>query len=139
MNNHAQEHLQNSDKLMADSVRRDRHAIAHEAAEYIEAVLERLVYTQERIGELASVPFEPKDYTKPESTVTLDKPASKPDAFEQALIRNTRYDIRPTGILKAQNGQSYHMVSLKEANHLRMAIHAYAQQVSQKMYSDLVV
>ncbi|NBU33124.1 hypothetical protein EB077_00745 [bacterium] len=86
MNNHAQEHLQNSDKLMADSVRRDRHAIAHEAAEYIEAVLERLVYTQERIGELASVPFEPKDYTKPESTVTLDKPASKPDAFEQALI-----------------------------------------------------
>ena len=61
------------------------------------------------------------------------------DASGQKQIRNTRYDIRPTGVLKAQNGQSYHMVSLKEANHLRMAIHAYAQQVSQKLYSDLVV
>jgi len=86
MSNHTQEHLQNPDKLMADSVRRNRYTIAHEASEYIESVLERIVSAQERIGELVSVPFEPKDYTKPESRTTLDKPTSKPDAFEQALI-----------------------------------------------------
>ena len=86
MSNHTQEHLQNPDKLMADSVRRDRYAIAHEASEYIDAVLERLVITQERIGELVSVPFEPKNYTKREPAVPLGKPVSKPDAFEQALI-----------------------------------------------------
>ena len=53
-------------------------------------------------------------------------------------IRNTRYDIRPTGILKAQNGQNYQMVNLEEAEHLRSAIHTYVQRLSQSMYADAV-
>ena len=61
------------------------------------------------------------------------------DAQGQKQIRNTRYDIRPTGILKAQNGQDYHMVSLEEADHLRTAIHVYVQRVMQSMYADINV
>ncbi len=60
------------------------------------------------------------------------------DKSGQKQIRNTRYDIRPTGILKAQNGQSYHMVSMQEAEHLQAAIHSYVKQVTQQMYSDFL-
>ncbi len=59
------------------------------------------------------------------------------DNSGQKQIRNTRYDIRPTGILKAQNGQGYHMVSLAEAQHLHAAIHAYIPKVKKEVYHVL--
>jgi hypothetical protein len=50
-------------------------------------------------------------------------------------VKNTRYDIRPTGILKAQNGQGYHMVSIEEAQNVVSAIHAYVARVKQEIYA----
>lgn len=50
-------------------------------------------------------------------------------------IRNTRYDIRPNGILKAQNGQHYQPVGLEEARHLRDAVRLYIQQVKAEVYN----
>ncbi len=52
----------------------------------------------------------------------------------QKNIRNTRYDFRPTGILKAQNGQGYQMVSLEEARHLETAIKTYIARVKKEIY-----
>lgn len=49
-------------------------------------------------------------------------------------VVNTRYDIRPTGILKAQNGQGYHMVSLQEARNLVAAIKTYIERSKQEVY-----
>lgn len=57
------------------------------------------------------------------------------DAQGKKQIRNTRYDIRPTGILKAQNGQGYHMVSLEEARHLQTAIRVYLERVKKEVYA----
>lgn len=55
----------------------------------------------------------------------------------QRQIKNTRYDIRPTGILKAQNGQGYHMVSSEEAANLVTAIETYMNRVRDEIYSDV--
>ena len=50
-------------------------------------------------------------------------------------IRNTRYDLRPTGVLKAQNGQGYQMVSQEEADHLEAAVKLYVERVKNEIYS----
>lgn len=55
----------------------------------------------------------------------------------QKQIRNTRYDFRPTGILKAQNGQGYQMVSLEEARHLEAAIKTYVARVKKEIYQQV--
>ena len=52
----------------------------------------------------------------------------------QRKIRNTRYDMRPTGILKAQNGQGYQMISVEEAKHLQAAIKTYVARVRSEIY-----
>jgi hypothetical protein len=52
----------------------------------------------------------------------------------QKQIRTTRYDMRPTGVLKAQNGQGYHMVGLEEARHLQAAIREYGRRVNAELY-----
>lgn len=57
------------------------------------------------------------------------------DAKGQRHVRNTRYDIRPTGILKAQNGQGYRMVSLEEAENLMAAIQTYVTRVKSEVYA----
>lgn len=41
--------------------------------------------------------------------------------------RTTRYDVRPHGIFKAQDGQPYQPLSREEAYNLCQAIHAYNQ------------
>jgi len=43
--------------------------------------------------------------------------------------RTTRYDIRPHGIFKAQDGQPYRPIKLEEALHLRAAVRQYNQNV----------
>ncbi len=57
------------------------------------------------------------------------------DEAGKKQVRNTRYDIRPTGILKAQNGQGYHMVSADEAKNLQSAISAYLERVKSQIYA----
>ena len=56
------------------------------------------------------------------------------DDNRQKQVRNTRYDLRPTGVLKAQNGQGYQMVSLDEARHLESAIKTYISRVKKEIY-----
>lgn len=46
----------------------------------------------------------------------------------------TRYEVRPSGILKAQGEQPYHYVNLDEARNLVTAIKLYNQQVPREVY-----
>lgn len=43
----------------------------------------------------------------------------------------TRYDVRPNGIFKAQDGQPYQRLTLDEARRLRHAARLYSQAVTQ--------
>jgi hypothetical protein len=56
------------------------------------------------------------------------------DENGQTQVKTTRYDIRPTGILKAQDGQEYRPVSLQEARHIRDAAHLYVKKVKAEVY-----
>lgn len=57
------------------------------------------------------------------------------DAGGNRNIKTTRYDIRPTGILKAQDGQSYHHVSLEEAERLLQATKVYERRIREELYA----
>jgi len=41
----------------------------------------------------------------------------------------TRYDIRPNGVLKAQDGQPYRYVTIDEAKHLYKAAELYLRRI----------
>ena len=56
------------------------------------------------------------------------------DANGQHQTKTTRYDFRPNGILKAQDG-NYQEVSRVEAMRLRDAIDVYYKRVSNEIYS----
>lgn len=47
-------------------------------------------------------------------------------------VRTTRYDIRPRGIYKAQDGQPYQPVSIEEAERLSAAAQAYERMMHEK-------
>lgn len=51
------------------------------------------------------------------------------DANSIHHIRTTRYDVRPHGIFKAQDGQPYRPVTKDEALRLYQAVDAYTQAV----------
>jgi len=46
----------------------------------------------------------------------------------------TRYDVRPNGILKAQDGQPYRPVTPEEGRRLREAARLYMQRVKSELY-----
>lgn len=50
-------------------------------------------------------------------------------------IRTTRYDVRPNGVLKAQNGSGYQQVSTREAQRFRSAVLTYRQRVHDELYA----
>jgi hypothetical protein len=56
------------------------------------------------------------------------------DQNGQHQFRTTRYDVRPSGILKAQNGQ-YQPVKPEEAKKLYEAAKLYEERVSKELYS----
>ena len=56
------------------------------------------------------------------------------DANGQAHAQTTRYDVRPTGILKAQGGR-YQSVSRDETRRLVAAAKLYRERVYAEMYS----
>jgi len=59
------------------------------------------------------------------------------DHNRQHQIKTTRYDVRPDGIIKSQNGQ-YQQVSPQEARHLRDAVLQYRKRVETELYSFVV-
>lgn len=60
------------------------------------------------------------------------------DAKNQQHVRTTRYDVRPDGVLKAQNGH-YKKLSKDEALRLRRAAHLYVDRINREMYNGLIV
>ena len=56
------------------------------------------------------------------------------DAAGQPQAKTTRYDVRPTGILKAQANGTYHAISREEALNLIAAAKAYRQRVFGELY-----
>ena len=56
------------------------------------------------------------------------------DKSGQRQIRTTRYDVRPSGILKSQNGQ-YQRLNRDEAMRLRDAVQIYQHRVRSELYS----
>lgn len=53
-------------------------------------------------------------------------------------IKTTRYDVRPKGIFKAQNGQHYHFVGKSEAERLRQAASVYEKRIRSELYANYV-
>lgn len=53
----------------------------------------------------------------------------------QRQIKTTRYDIRPTGVIKVQDGQPNRYVSLEEGRRLYKAMRLYQQRVTSELYS----
>lgn len=51
--------------------------------------------------------------------------------------RTTRYDVRPDGILKAQDGQPYQMLSNDEVRNLYKATQLYIKRVKNELYSQV--
>ena len=56
------------------------------------------------------------------------------DKNGQRQIRTTRYDMRPDGVLKSQNGH-YQRLGRDEAKRLREAIRLYTRKVKAELYS----
>jgi hypothetical protein len=56
------------------------------------------------------------------------------DQAGKQQIRTTRYDVRPDGILKAQDGQGYQRVGYDEAHRLMQATNLYQQRVLREVY-----
>ncbi|HEX9594873.1 MAG TPA: hypothetical protein VF996_01985 [Candidatus Saccharimonadales bacterium] len=56
----------------------------------------------------------------------------------QRQVLTTRYEIRDTGILKAQGDQAYHFLEPEEAKNLSDAIKLYYQQVMKQVYGRSV-
>ncbi|MGH7196056.1 MAG: hypothetical protein ACREGA_04750 [Candidatus Saccharimonadales bacterium] len=52
----------------------------------------------------------------------------------QRHVVTTRYDVRPNGVLKAQDGSGYQYINLDEARNLYQAVGLYKQRVSREIY-----
>ncbi len=59
------------------------------------------------------------------------------DSRGRRQVRTTRYDVRPDGILKAQDGQNYQRVTRAEADRLVKAAEIYQKRVNNEIY-DLI-
>lgn len=60
------------------------------------------------------------------------------DSNGQRQSLTTRYEIRPTGVLKAQGNQPYHYVDTQEAKNLFRAIKMYYKYVMKEVYGQEV-
>lgn len=56
------------------------------------------------------------------------------DQNGQRQIRTTRYDVRPNGVIKSQDGH-YQSLSSEEASRLREAVKLYVKRVKSELYS----
>ena len=55
------------------------------------------------------------------------------DSNGEHHIVTTRYDVRPNGVLKAQDGQPYRFIELQEAKHLYKAARIYHHYVQTEL------
>ncbi len=53
-------------------------------------------------------------------------------------VRNTRYDVRPNGIVKIQDGKGYQALSPTEVRHLKAAIQIYYKKIVSSVYHQAV-
>ncbi len=53
----------------------------------------------------------------------------------QRRVVTTRYDVRPNGILKAQDGHAYRYLDATEARNFARAVQLYKQRVGTEIYS----
>lgn len=60
------------------------------------------------------------------------------DAKGERHVVTTRYDVKPHGILKAQDGQPYHYISLEEAERLCKAISLYNERIRAEIYRAFI-
>lgn len=56
----------------------------------------------------------------------------------QRKVRTTRYDVRPNGIVKAQDGKHYRMISREEAKKLLQAVRAYEKRIDKEIYQPVL-
>lgn len=56
----------------------------------------------------------------------------------QLQHRTTLYDVRPSGVLKAQDGHGYQYLSANEAKNLLEAVRLYKTQVLKSLYGQSV-
>lgn len=59
----------------------------------------------------------------------------KDDKGEQH-IQTTRYDVRPDGIYKSQEGVGYKKISLNEAKNMKRAVELYMSHVARPLYGQ---
>ena len=59
------------------------------------------------------------------------------DAKGSKQTRTTRYDVRPSGIVKAQDGRAYQPVSDQEALRIRDAVNVYERRVMAEIYEPI--
>jgi hypothetical protein len=57
------------------------------------------------------------------------------DANGKMHAITTRYDVRPNGVLKAQDGQPYRYVTMEEGKRLYKAVKLYNKLVQSQLYS----
>lgn len=55
----------------------------------------------------------------------------------QKQARTTRYDVRPDGILKSQNGH-YQRVNAGETKRFKQAVHLYIERVNRDIYNGAI-
>ena len=56
------------------------------------------------------------------------------DENGQRRVITTRYDVRPKGILKAQDGQAYRYIDLEESKRLYKAMRLYEKTMLRELY-----
>jgi hypothetical protein len=59
------------------------------------------------------------------------------DQNGQHQIRTTRYDVRPNGLLKSQNG-TYQKVSNEETIRFKKAVRIYIDRLNREMYNNAI-
>ncbi len=59
------------------------------------------------------------------------------DETGQRHVRATRYDVRPDGLLKSQNGH-YQRASAHETSKFKQAARQYVDRVNREMYNGLI-
>lgn len=59
------------------------------------------------------------------------------DQAGQRQIRTTRYEVRPDGLLKSQNG-TYQKVSNEETIRFKKAARIYAERLNREMYNNAI-
>lgn len=57
------------------------------------------------------------------------------DQNGQHQVMTTRYDVRPSGVVKSQNGSHYQSLTENEAQNLLSATELYTKKVRQEIYN----